>query len=460
MIITKSISRFSRNTLDCINYVRMLKGLPNPVEIYFEKENISTLDEKSELLLTILSTLAQEEARNVSENVKWGTRKLAQRGIYNMPAHRYFGFDSDKQGNWIINDEQATVVRKIYADYLQGKSPKAIAKGLSENGVMSPSGNTSWNPLTVQYILQNEKNCGSVLYQKYYSKDFITKKQVKNLGELPQYLIEDHHPAIVEPKIYEAVQQEFEHRKRGVKTTKKHPNQDAFFKMFYCGKCGSLMSHYSILKRSKEKQTVYHYWRCRVSSGVDFSTTCDARGYREEIIEHTFMIMLYEMKEHPQLIFETKQAIQEAGLSGDEQRQMEKLRNEMKEHYQHLYEIVKANREREDFDINSYEIKSVTDKIITIEKEIEVYNGRLEKAKLLQEELDWLLEELGNLKKYNPNKKGAFRADIFSRLIKRGEVYEDGKDGKIVYDLTLGIKWTAYGINESLPKAEVKKTKK
>jgi len=451
-IITKSISRFSRNTVDCIKYVRMLKALPNPVEIYFEKENISTFDEKSELLLTILSTLAQEESRNISDNVKWGTRKLIERGIFNVPGHRFYGYDTGENGEWVINEEQATVIRRIFDEYLSGKSHKAIAKGLTEDEVVSPGGQGSWNTTTVEYILRSEKSLGQVLFQKSYSKDYLAHKTVRNQGELPQYMIEDHHPAIIEPETFEAAQQEKEHRRRE-RYTKKHDNQDAFFRTFYCAKCGNLMLHTTnSVKRADGKKKVYHYWRCQVALGYNLSSECDAKSYREEILEKTFMEMLKDMKEHPQLIFETRQAIQAAGLSEAEHERMEQLREELKSHYHDLYEKVEANRDHDDFDISSTEIKDVTDKIIEIEKELEGLNERVTKANQMQDDLDWLLGELETLKRYNlRRRKATFRDDIFRRLIKRGEVYEDGR---IVYDLCLGIKWTAYGNEKRLPKAK------
>ena len=457
-IITKSISRFSRNTLDCIKYVRMLKTLPNPVEIYFEKENIRTFDEKSELLLTILSTLAQEESRNISENSKWGTRKLIERGIFNVPGHRFYGYDTGENGEWIINEEQANVIRRIFDEYLSGKSHKAIAKGLTEDDILTPSGQQSWNTTTVEYILRNEKSLGNILFQKSYVKDYLSQKPIRNQEELPRYLIEGHHPAIIEPDIFEAAQREKERRK-GESNAKKHDNQDAFFQTFYCAKCGNLILHASnSVKQANGKKKVYHYWRCQVAKGYNFSAKCDAKSYREEIFEKTFMGMLHEMKGHPQLIFEAKHAIQEVGLSEEERVRMEQLREDLKQHYHELYKNVEANQESDDFDINSTEIKNMTDTIIVIEKELEGYNERVEKAKQMQDDLEWLLGELANLKKYNVRRrKATFRDDIFRRLIRRGEVHEDGR---IVYDLCLGIKWTAYGNEKRLPKAKDSNAKK
>ncbi|MCF8012528.1 MAG: recombinase family protein [Clostridiales bacterium] len=347
----------------------------------------------------------------------------------------------------IINVEQAEVVRKMYDEYLKGKSTAAIAKDLTERGVLSPTGLKSWNRETVDSILKSEKNIGNIITQKTYIKDYLSQKKARNNGELPQYLIENHHPPIIEPEIYEAAQEERERRREGKgNTAKKHMNQTAFSKIFYCAQCGGLMIHtVNNVKIADGSRKVYHYWRCCAAVGYDFSRECKAKSYREEILEHTFMAMLKNMKEDPQLQSEVSQAIQEVGLSDEEQRRREELREKSKGHYRELYQRVEANRDREDFDIQNPEIKNITDKVIAIEKELEGYSERIEKTTQMQEELDWLLEELKELE------GTTFRDDIFRRIVKRGEVYADGR---IVYDLTLGIKWTAYGNNKKMPKAK------
>ncbi|OZS78495.1 hypothetical protein CF394_06990 [Tetzosporium hominis] len=359
----------------------------------------------------------------------------------------------------MIDEEQAAVIRNIYEGYLKGKSTKSIARELTEKGVLSPRGLKAWNANTVDSLLRNETVCGTIKYQKTYSKDYLAKKQVRNQGELPQYVIEDHHPPIIDPEMFEQVQQEMKSREIGRSTKKKYSHQTAFFKLFYCGKCGNIMNHVAYSNKNKEgERVVRHYWRCTVALGHKFITECDAPGYREEMIELTFMNMLHEMKDHPQLIFEAKQAIQEVGLSEGEQEQLGQLKQKVKDYYYDLYKEVEAHRGDEDFDVNSSEMKQLTDKIIAIENELEVYNERLEKVQQMQEDLDWLLDELKDLKKYQLRRRATtFRDDIFSRLIKRGEVQEDGR---VVYDLCLGIQWTAYGADQALPRRNASKKNK
>ena len=189
-IITKSISRFARNTVDTLTYVRMLKD--HGVGVYFEKENIDTMDAKGELLITIMSSLAQEESRSISENVIWGQRKRFADGKVTLPYKRFLGYDrgASKDDPPVVNEEQAVWVRYIYSEFMLGKTACAIAKALTSSGVLSPSGKPKWSPSTVESILSNEKYKGDALLQKTFTVDFLSKKKKINEGEHPQYYVE------------------------------------------------------------------------------------------------------------------------------------------------------------------------------------------------------------------------------------------------------------------------------
>lgn len=175
LIITKSVSRFARNTVDSLTTIRKLKE--NKVECYFEKENIWTFDGKGELLLTIMSSLAQEESRSISENCTWGQRKRFADGKVSVPFKRFLGYDRGTDGNLVVNEEQAVIVRKIYGLFLQGRSPYAIAKILMDAKIPSPGGKNTWANSTVKSILTNEKYKGDALLQKVYTVDFLSKKK-------------------------------------------------------------------------------------------------------------------------------------------------------------------------------------------------------------------------------------------------------------------------------------------
>lgn len=210
LIITKSVSRFARNTVDSLTTIRQLKE--HGVECYFEKENIWTFDTKGELLITIMSSLAQEESRNISENTRWGMRKAFRDGKVFVPFKHFLGYDRGADGELKVNPKQAETVRLIYRLFLDGYSFYGIAAELTKREILTPYGYKTWNDRTVKNILKNEKYRGDALLQKRYSKDFLDRKMRKNDGEVQQYYIEGNHEAIIEPAVFEKVQDEIERR--------------------------------------------------------------------------------------------------------------------------------------------------------------------------------------------------------------------------------------------------------
>jgi len=211
-IITKSISRFARNTVDTLTCVRDLRNLTPSVGCYFEKENIDTLDSKGELILTILSALAQEESRSVSENIRWAIRKKFQRGEPIVDLKRMLGYDKGENGQWLINEEQAEIVRYIYEEYLQGVSARQIAFALNQKGITTVMGK-QWRADAVLLILRNEKYVGDLMMQKTVTQDFLTHKSLENEGLAPKYYIKDHHPAIIPRDVFDQIQQRFRNQK-------------------------------------------------------------------------------------------------------------------------------------------------------------------------------------------------------------------------------------------------------
>ncbi len=233
LIITKSVSRFARNTVDSLTTIRQLKE--RNVECYFEKENIWTFDGKGELLLTIMSSIAQEEARSISENVTWGHRKRFADGKVSLAYSRFLGYDKAPDGGLVINEEQAKTVRLIYRLFLEGLTPHGIAKELTKRQILTPGGLTRWSASTVRNILSNEKYKGDALLQKRYTVDFLTKKQKVNEGEVPQYYVENDHPAIIPPDVFDAVQLEMAKR---LKSKGRYSGVDKLAAKIKCGQCG------------------------------------------------------------------------------------------------------------------------------------------------------------------------------------------------------------------------------
>ena len=234
LIITKSVSRFARNTVDSLTTVRQLKDAG--IEIYFEKENIWTLDSKGELLITIMSSLAQEESRSISENVTWGQRKRMADGKVSFAYSRFMGLDKDKEtGKIVVNPEQAEVVRLIFRMFLEGLTPHSIAAELTSRGIKTPGGKDVWNQQTVRRMLSNEKYKGDALLQKEFTVDFLQKKMKKNEGEVPQYYVEGNHEAIISPAVFDMVQAELARRKEG---GTRYSGVSIFSNKIKCADCG------------------------------------------------------------------------------------------------------------------------------------------------------------------------------------------------------------------------------
>ena len=203
LIVTKSVSRFARNTVDSLTTVRKLRDAG--VEVYFEKENIWTLDSKGELLITIMSSLAQEESRSISENVTWGQRKRFADGKVSIPYGHFLGYRKGANGLPEIVPEEAETVRTIYRMFIEGQSSNAIARHLTQQGIPTPAKKTVWQKATVESILRNEKYKGAALLQKSFTVDFLQKKTKVNEGEVPQYYVEHSHEAIIAPAEWDII---------------------------------------------------------------------------------------------------------------------------------------------------------------------------------------------------------------------------------------------------------------
>mgnify|MGYP001042862384 CR=1 FL=1 len=233
LIITKSVSRFARNTVDSLTTIRKLKE--KGVECYFEKESIWTFDSKGELLITIMSSLAQEESRSISENITWGQRKRFADGKVSMPYKRFLGYEKGEDGLPAVVEEEANVVRLIYRLFLEGKSSAGICKCLEELGIPAPGGGSKWSKTTVESILLNEKYKGDALLQKKFTVDFLQKKMKPNEGEVPQYYVEGSHPAIIEPDEWDHVQSEYARRKR---LGRSYSGKSVLSAKLVCADCG------------------------------------------------------------------------------------------------------------------------------------------------------------------------------------------------------------------------------
>jgi DNA invertase Pin-like site-specific DNA recombinase len=269
LIITKSISRFSRNVTVTLEVARKLRD--KDIGIFFEKENLNTLHYTSESLLAIFSSLAQAESESMSENIKMGREFKYKNGecCYNMG--KVFGFNQDSDGIVTINEEQAVVVKHMYEGYLNGMSIGGIIKDLQERKISSPTGKEKWSPGTVERILSSEKYKGDFLTRKTFTVDPISKKKKKNTGQVSQYLITNHHPAIIEPEMFDMVQSEMARRGCIKKNDKKkhygkYSGKFPFNNLIICGDCGAKYRRTMWVEKNGDKK---HVWRCvnRIQDG-------------------------------------------------------------------------------------------------------------------------------------------------------------------------------------------------
>ncbi|MDD4063600.1 MAG: recombinase family protein [Bacilli bacterium] len=279
LIITKSISRFARNTLDTIKFVRKLKD--KGVEVFFEKENLWTLDSKSELILTIMASIAQEESRSISQNVTWGKRVSFQNGKVSFAYSRFLGYEK-RDGKIVIVEEEAKVVRLIYRMFLvEGQTPIAIRNYLTEQGIKSAA-NATWRAHVVLSILTNEKYKGDALLQKKYTENFLEQKMVKNTGQVPQYYVENSHPAIIDKDMWEMVQIEIKRRREMVGG---FSSANIFAGKIKCADCGGYYGRKTWHSNSKYRRSIY---RCnkKYEEGKD---KCKTPHLREEEIKEKFL---------------------------------------------------------------------------------------------------------------------------------------------------------------------------
>lgn len=292
-IITKSISRFARNTTDCLELVRKLSALD--IYIYFERENLNTKDMEGELMLTILSSLAEEESVSISKNAKWSIQKRFENGTFKI-GYPPFGYEN-KNGAMEIIPEQAKIVKEIFSSFLRGDSTHVIAKNLNDRGICSKRGG-QWTAGTINGILKNEKYTGDVIFQKTWTDDKFTRHM--NCGEMDQYYLRDHHEAIIAREEYEAAQRLIDQHlseKGGARGEGKYQKRYALSGKIICGECGTTLKR----KIYKRLDGTHVLWAC--SKHIEDKRSCSQKAIRQLTIEMAFITMMNK------LIFAHKQML-------------------------------------------------------------------------------------------------------------------------------------------------------
>ena len=292
LVLTKSISRFARNTADLLNAIRKLQA--KKIAVYFEKEHINTLENTGEMLVTILGSQAQEESRNLSENTHWGIVRRFENGEVIVNCSRFMGYTKNEDGELEIVPEEAEVVRLIFRLYLEGMSVAGIKRHLEGEGILTVTGRKNWNDVTIYHMLSNEKYMGDALLQKTYTADFLTKTRLKNNGEVRQYYITDNHEGIIPREIFHAVQLEKKRRAERRKSTvtrrakekkKGYSSKYILSNLLVCGECGQPYRRIT-WTRNGVKRIV---WRCsnRVEHGTEYcknSPTLDEEALQRAVM--------------------------------------------------------------------------------------------------------------------------------------------------------------------------------
>ena len=311
LILTKSIQRFARNTLDCINYTRILRQLG--IGVLFEKENINSLPPDSEFMITMYGAMAQSESESISGNVKWGKKRAMEAGKVSIVYKNLYAYEKGADGKPIPIPAQAEIVQELYTRYLTGASLRELKDWLENGNHPTVAGGTAWSITAVKGILTNEKYCGDVLLQKTFSTDVISKKVVKNTGQLPKYLIQNHHEGIVTREQFQAVQAELVRRsalrsdsKQAVTGRSCYTSKYALSDRLVCGECGKLYRR----KTRNIKGKIYHEWRCisRLDYGKRYCH--DSPTLRELPLQNAILSAINEaMSEKPVLLDRIKSAM-------------------------------------------------------------------------------------------------------------------------------------------------------
>ena len=383
MIITKSISRFARNTLDCLKYIRQLKEQNIPV--FFEKENINTMDSKGEILLTIMASLAQQESQSLSQNVKLGLQYRYQQGLVQVNHNRFLGYTKDEDGRLVIEPQEAEIVKRIYREYLEGASLQQIGQGLEADEILTAANKKKWRPETLRKILQNEKYIGDALLQKTYTVDFLSKKRVKNNGIVPQYYVEGSHEAIIPRDIYMQVQEEMVRRANlhsGAKRKKRvYSSKYALSSIVYCPRCGEIYRRIAWNNRGKHSIV----WRCctRVEHGP---SACDAPTIQESDLQNAVVKAIHEVLGGKDAVLPILEMNIVEVLSNDSSSKVSEIERRLGELQQELLRLANSKNDYTKVADEIYRLREERQAILMQDAECDGKRQRIEEMKAFLEE--------------------------------------------------------------------------
>ena len=426
LILTKSVTRFARNTVDSIHTIRMLKELG--IEVYFEKERVGTLSQKSEQLLTILSSIAQGEAESISTNNRWAITRRFQNGTYTISCPAY-GYQNDENGNLMIQPEEAAIVRRIFDEYLGGKGSYAIAKELQKEGIPTIRTAKSWQDNVVKGILQNPVYEGDLLYQKTYTTEGVPFTKKHNHGELPKYLVSDNHEPIISREEAEAVRQIYEYRrkKQCVEDREIYQSRYAFSSRIICGECGSTFRRQKIyIGKPYEKIQ----WSCH--QHIADIKVCRQKAVREDIIRQAFISMWNKMAGHAEdLLLPLLAALKAVPNDAAQEQELLTLENRIQELKQQSHWLQKV---LSDGDIGSAVFIERRNQLDPELEEISRRQQFLREQNLMEHEIAQT-EYLLTIFRTRPTIIEEFNEELFRLTVEKIRVYP----GRLCFELKNGL---------------------
>ena len=432
LIITKSVSRFARNTVDTLTAIRGLKE--HGVEVYFEEQNIYTLDGKGELLLTIMSSIAQEESRNISENVTWGIRKRFADGKVSMPYKRFMGYRRGEKGIPEIVEAEAKIVRGIFRRFLEGATSTMIAKELNGAGIPCPARKSQlgeeetgtekdkrkiarWSPSTVESILTNEKYKGDAILQKTYCTDYIQKTFVENDGsEIPKYYAQNSHPAIISSEVFDLAQMELEWRKS---LNGSYSGKSCFASRVVCGDCGAFYGSKVWHSTDAYRRVI---WRCNNKYGGDVK--CSTPHVTQEELEKAFVSVMQKVITEKDAIFAVCREVLDEVLDTSElDRIATRLQDQALGMAERVRKLIEENarvrRDQEEYQREYEALVAEHEKLSQQIQDVEVQRKDKADRRRRIEVFLRMLEEQGECRRFEPYTFGA--------LVNKVVVRQDGK---------------------------------
>lgn len=416
MIITKSISRFSRNTVDCLKFIRELKDIN--IAVFFEKENINSLDAKGEVLMTIMAALAQQESESLSANVRLGIQFRNQQGKVQVNHNRFLGYTKDENDKLVIEPEEAEIVKRIYSEYMDGASLLQIKRGLEADGIRNGAGNTKWHESNIKQILTNEKYIGDALLQKTYTKSILDKKRCKNEGQLPKYYVEGSHEPIIDKDVFLRVQAEMARRANiiGSGHRRVYSSKYALSSVVRCGHCGDIFRRIKWNNRGC-RSTV---WRC-VSRVVKGGPTCPARTIKEEDLHAAVVTAVNDIWSNRKCVIQTVQDNILAVIDNDTDAAVKDIDGRIQEKQQ---ELLDAGQDQKKID-------AIGDEILRLREERQGALTEAARKKGVQERL----QDLAAFLEAQPAAITEYSDSLVRRLIDTITVYDE----KLVFEFKAGL---------------------